>query len=458
MNVPIGTDLPLFLDPFAISLRSDPWSRGCTHTIQYFFQQIVDLIRAGDRGGALRLLGFLREPNETHLGLSRGRPQGAGIGSLQAEQLYDALEGSAAVQTGFLRHLEEAELLIPGIGRDKISDLTTNIIRSSLAQYTLEQCQLLDIPTQQAALPPYYSIQENGWVSEYFQLPVTERGPLLLVPKASVRYHFSYDHQRYYREFVVDFLRAEALEAGSSLVQVLKNGNQRVYKKDVKAKFPLTKEFLFEFSKAHPEVLGEYRDAIRAEHIAIDTDVDEGDQREIAVMLSTALEAIQPGSVQAAEYHRLMVGVMEFLFFPHLMHPAKEREIHEGRKRIDIVMENSAREGASLHALHAIKHLPCSYVPIECKNYVTEIANPELDQLAGRFSVQRGKFGILACRHFEDREQFVRRCRDTFQDDRGLIIALDDRVVQELLELVARGRRRDVDVRIRELVGEIWVS
>ena len=40
-----------------------------------------------------------------------------------------------------------------------------------------------------------------------------------------------------------------------------------------------------------------------------------------------------------------MVGIVEFLFFPNLLYPKKEREIHEGRKRIDIVMENGARGG-----------------------------------------------------------------------------------------------------------------
>jgi hypothetical protein len=84
---------------------------------------------------------------------------------------------------------------------------------------------------------------------------------------------------------------------------------------------------------------------------------------------------------------------------------------HEGRKRIDIVMENGAHTGI-FYALPNIRRLPCAYVPLECKNYGREVGNPELDQLAGRFSVNRGKVGFLCCREFQDRDLFIRRCRD----------------------------------------------
>ena len=151
-----------------------------------------------------------------------------------------------------------------------------------------------------------------------------------------------------------------------------------------------------------------------------------------------------------------MVGVVEFLFFPHLLNPRKEREIHDGRKRIDILMENGARDGI-FHRLHAVRRLPCAYVAIECKNYTTEVANPELDQLAGRFSVNRGKLGFLCCRQFENRQLFIHRCRDTFQDERGLILAFDDATILRLLEVIEKGTRIDIEQNLSELVDEVWL-
>jgi hypothetical protein len=43
-----------------------------------------------------------------------------------------------------------------------------------------------------------------------------------------------------------------------------------------------------------------------------------------------------PGNEHASEYHNLIIGAVEFLFFPQLIYPWKEHEIHEGRKRIDM--------------------------------------------------------------------------------------------------------------------------
>jgi len=400
----------------------------------------------------------LREPNETRFGFSRGRPRGAGIGPDQSEQIFQALSQSTAVKTGFLNSLEECELMIEGIARDKISDLTTNIIRGKLAEYTGEQCRLHGIPTQSVPLNPYFDPNRSQWISEYLDVPVAGGRPILLVPKAIARFDPAYEHQRYYRHFVLEYLRTEHLTAHSSLVRTLRNGRRVVYKKDVAATFPCTKENLFHFSRDHPEVLKEYRDHLtRLEQQGRASQVEAGDEAIIAEALATALEAITPGSDQASEYHRLMIGIVEFLFFPSLLYPRKEREIHQGRKRIDIVMQNGARSGI-FYRLHVVRGLPCAFIVFECKNYRTDVANPELDQIAGRFSPNRGRIGFIGCRSFEDRQLFVERCRDTFRDDRGLVVPIDDETIIRCLRVIESGRRSDLDDEFNRLIDEVWYS
>ena len=120
-------------------------------------------------------------------------------------------------------------------------------------------------------------------------------------------------------------------------------------------------------------------------------------------------------------------------------------------------MENGARSGI-FHRLHDIRKLPCAFVVIECKNYNAEPANPELDQLSGRFALQRGKLGLLCCRHFRNRETFLNRCRDTFRDDRGLIIPIDDDTIKEWLGLIAAGQRNLVDSRFAGILDKVWFN
>jgi len=458
VDVDLDTDTRLFIDPFAISLRQDRWGYEAHAIIVCFFQSVIDGIRDGNILRAQQLLSNLSEPNETRFGLSRGRPQGAGIGSLQADSLLQALRGSQAVQTGFLTSLEECELMIPGIGPDKISDLSTNILRAHLAAYTKDQCELHGVPYRQCGVGPHFSVQAQGWVNAYLDLPVVDNKPVLLVPKSIARWTPSYDHRTYYRHFALEFLRAEHLDAGTALVHTFKNGNQTVFIRTLEHYYPLTKEYLFRFSREHPDVLQEYRESLKQLELkGLSVAVDPDDELQLAGALKLALRAVPPGNDGASAYHRFMIGVLEFLLFPNLICPRKEVEIHEGRKRIDIVMENAAPSGI-FHRLHSVRHLPCAFIAIECKNYTREVANPELDQISGRFNPNRGRVGIICCRSFEDRQRFIERCRDTLRDDRGLVISMDDATVLALLTLIEEGRRNEVDIRIAAIVNEVWIA
>jgi hypothetical protein len=116
--------------------------------------------------------------------------------------------------------------------------------------------------------------------------------------------------------------------------------------------------------------------------------------------------------------------------YPNLTNPIVQHEIHDRRKRIDITYTNMAING---FFQWAAKHYPAPHVFVECKNYTRDLGNPELDQLAGRFSPSRGKIGLIVCRGFENKDLFIERCRDTAKDDRGFIVPLDDGDLRHLV-------------------------
>lgn len=85
------------------------------------------------------LLSGLHEPNETRLGFTRGRVAGRGVGAGLADDLYESLAASEAVRAdGIIEELEDTALLIPGVGVDLVSDITTNIVRRKLIEFTQE--------------------------------------------------------------------------------------------------------------------------------------------------------------------------------------------------------------------------------------------------------------------------------------------------------------------------------
>src|SRR5262249_52425090 len=149
-------------------------------------------------------------------------------------------------------------LIIPGVSNDKISDITINALRGPLIEYTQRQCTLLGVPTRSVAAGPCWNDAIGDWTSGYYELPVGIEGSVILIPKGIARRRLSTNHKEYYHGFVLEYLQQEHLAAGSSLVRLLKNGKRVVYKKRLEERYPVSKEFLFEFSEKHPEVLEDY--------------------------------------------------------------------------------------------------------------------------------------------------------------------------------------------------------
>ncbi len=456
VDINLEGDLALFVDPFALSIRKDAWSYRCTQHILSFFQTAIDAIRADNRQRARQVLTNLSEPNETRLGLSKDEPSGRGVSGKQAFDLYEALADSEAARTGLLSEIAECDLFIPGIGFDKISDITTNIIRGPLIEYTQKQCELHGIPLQEGvSAGKIWDMGIQDWTSVYASLLVWKGRRVLLVPKASVRYRLCLDSQEYYNHFMLDFLQAEHLQAGTSLVKVLKNGKRRVTKKSLKEVYPYSKAALYEFTKIHPDVLHTYKKIESNEREESNRKLDEDfDEAALCDALSTALKTIPPGLSAASEFHNLIIGVLEFIFYPHLIYPIKEKQIHGGRKRIDITYTNAAREGFFLR-LHTARQVASNMVMVECKNYVNDVANPELDQLGGRFSINRGRLGILVARSFSNRNLFIARCRDTANDGRGFIIPLVDNDILAMLEDIKQHRRQAIDARLEDIFNQL---
>lgn len=260
VDVDLSTDTPLYIDPYAIQIRDDEWSAKCGDAIRSFFTEVLTALRSDNVARASHLMSRLGEPNETFLGQSIGTPSGRGVGRGKANQFASALRNSRAFRTGVIGDISEAELFIYGVGPDMISDLTTNIIRGHLADYTKQQCDLHGIPTRIVrSLGPVWNPERRDWVSQDLQLPVHAGKPILLVPKFSVRFGLSLDSQEFYNHHMIEFLRREYLISNSALVQTLKSGEKRVTKAAVKEKHPFIKDDLARFVSDHPEVLEVYK-------------------------------------------------------------------------------------------------------------------------------------------------------------------------------------------------------
>lgn len=452
LDVEVESDTPLFIDPSRLGASKDDWDQECIATIQSFFSTVIDAARQGNDPLAKSLIANLGEVNETRLGYSSSN-RGSGLGSILAEEFHAQITQSRAVQTGLLKDLEEMALLVPGVAHDRISDLCANVLRGPLCDYTEAVCNYYGIPTIPGLTIQEWSIPAKTWAARQASLPMPNNKPLMLVPRSIVGKKIQYDDSIFLRHFVLPYYQdVELSNPKSPLVKVLRDKHGRevgrkVTKKSVYTQIAariggdrfVTKRINQAAVEENPGLLenfanyaGEKAEAATPRDELdklLQPDVTHADNAREAQKLLRSISALKSGRRDADAYERATESLLGILLYPALVHPRRQQPIHSGRKRIDIDFTNA---GTNEFFGWLARHFPASRIAVECKNYTEDPANPELDQLAGRFGPSRGQVGILLCRGIADRSAMTERCRDTVGDRRGYIIVLDDKDLEAL--------------------------
>lgn len=192
-NISLLSDLPLFIDPFLLFTSEDPAYRSLHDEIVRYVCFLRDQA-AGQTidDGLLHAWFVFHEVPQTWLGFSREGNQGCGLGMEFARALRDNLHsvfrdfGAEKVTRG--SHLEKLCLVREGVGKDNISDFTTNFITRFLAQYTetfarehvaVERRRRVQVPRCR------FDYEREVWAPEAFDLPWFDdvRDHVLLTPK-----------------------------------------------------------------------------------------------------------------------------------------------------------------------------------------------------------------------------------------------------------------------------------
>lgn len=435
VDVPVGADTPVFLDPSRLRSLDSTWASECNSLLQHFFELLLQYIKNGKKESGIYLLEGLNERNEFHLGFSSGRSQGTGFGPKYAQKLWDALNASKAGASGLLKDLEDACLFIEGVGPDRISDATCNIIRGPLIRYTQDMCAYYGIPmTKRVDSGPVWDPVSGRWEDSLVDLPVGPFGKILLVPKLIVRHRLVYDPRQYFDHYLLPEMQAYEKGINSGLVYTLKDGRKRVTKRSLKDEYGADKLAISEQALKHPGSLDRYREEMRRTSSPMSHDglaeVENVPLPNFDLLLKRVIE-LPVGIDAAADYENSIEALLSAVFYPSLTAPEKQYKIHDGRKRIDIKYVNNARNGffAWLSA-----NYPAAHIFVECKNYGKEVGNPEVDQISSRFGPSRGQIGILICREVDKPKVLDARCKDTANDGRGFVITLTDNDLRTIVK------------------------
>lgn len=467
VDIDIDKDIPLFLDPIYISKANTPMINRMYMTLNNFFGYLMELLTEGKVLEARKIFLNLNEVNDIHLGLSKNESRGNGIGIKFQEQIFNNILDISKKHESLLNQIQDIKMFVRGVDRDRISDMIANIIKKDLIEYTKYQCELNNIemtPNVQTGF--FWNPNTKAWENTLDDMLVIESKKIILVPRLIVSYADQYTPSKFIQHFALNFLQEQHILRNTSLVQIHinKDGRKRIWvtkksiiKHEKEKNKKMDKEWVANFVDKNPKIFNDFNE--EQKRCKVDEEINtEGIKKEdIATFLKEKLIKIPTGSKNAAEYHDLIIGILEFLLYPNLANPRKETPIHERRKRIDITFENSAEEGF-FYKLPTIHKIPSSLIMIECKNYSEDVGNPEVDQLSGRFSVNRGMFGMLLIRNAQDEETLIKRCKDVCLDKQEIIIPLMDQDLCQALNYIINGEGKNIESIISEKFFKIKTS
>ncbi|WP_203972747.1 hypothetical protein [Planotetraspora silvatica] len=185
-------DTLLFVDPFLIfSSEDERWREAHAKIIKHFHDTFALLARSGlkpkhqlfQRAWTQMLF---PEPKEFRLGFGSDSADGSGAGEGLATSIIEAM--CEAIKRGLedIEHFEELGILVKGINKDRISDITCNVLKPEFIDYTQHACHSLGVPLEVSRVEHgRYDEFRRRWVEAEVLLPKDPRTgkPIILVPK-----------------------------------------------------------------------------------------------------------------------------------------------------------------------------------------------------------------------------------------------------------------------------------
>lgn len=190
-NPTVVVDLPLFVDPFLLFHSENPRYQEAHRAIISYLEYLRDLASAGKLNrGALKGLFCFPEVDQNWLGFSQTGNKGRGLGMdfalALSGGLTDLFPKSGEKSISASSHLEKICLIRPGVGRDAISDFTTNLIKRLLCEYT-ETFTKKHIAPEKCGIFAVSKVDFNRelgvWSPARFTLPKLRNDFVLLTPK-----------------------------------------------------------------------------------------------------------------------------------------------------------------------------------------------------------------------------------------------------------------------------------
>jgi hypothetical protein len=429
----VGADVPVGIDPFLLYKSRDSEYRGLHDVLTGVFNAGIKAVRRGALSEARQILDF-PEVSAVGLGYTRNSKKGSGVGTQLTELIVETLVGSPSLQERGVRHVEEMQLVSAGIGPDRVSDITANVLKRFLIDYTQRQCSIWGLPVKRGVpVSHIYDPLSQSWEDSYENLPVSpsDGSPILLVPRRLVRALPWINYDDFLRTEFSTYLRARRESVRRSRAVVMgetagAQGEQAKRKSDVVVLTKNDVSLVERYVHSREQQSADARPAFDY--------IDEDSCRE-AELLKDRLTSIPSGREFASDYQRTVLEVLNYLFSPELIDGKPEVRTFDGTERRDIIFTNDSDE--TFWEYVRTEHSGI-FLMFETKNK-DRLDLADINQTATYLGDRIGRLGIIVTRQAPP-ETIQRKIFLVWNDStpKKIILTLSDDQLRGLLDLRCR--------------------
>jgi hypothetical protein len=423
----LDEDLPLYVDPFLL-WKSPSMQDTSLHTAMIAALNGIGRMGTGrGRVEARKIVVALSECSEAGLGTAKDK-KGRRISDGQAEAILSLFQSVPDIKAEGLQHVETMQLLVDGIGRDRVSDFACCLLKSFLIDFTNSRCARYGIPQRPVKLDDLYDPSQQRMTAETVELPFNpETGlPLLLVPRRWLRFVPWINFDSYYDAACVN------LPAGVA--------PERTRRADV-----------LDFNRRNYGMIRQYVEV--QERTASDC-VNDPLFRQIPVTSAktkwNAVKKLPTGKADSADkkYEDYMEQLLASLLYPHL-------DFAEGQSRTDsgvLIRDLIFYNNRSIDFLDEVNQkYESAQIVFELKN-VKEIQREHVTQLNRYLSDSLGRFGVLVTRNPLPKA-IAKSLIDLWSGQRRCILALTDEDIQTMVTVFESRQRMPIEVLKRAYVS-----
>jgi hypothetical protein len=415
----LNEDLPLYVDPFLLWKSPSLQDQSLHGAMIAAFNRLGGLSKHGSNEQAIQTIQQMSECEEVGLG-GASTKKGKRIGAAVAAQILDLFRVIPLYSAGFT-HFEEIQLFVDGISKDRVSDIACNLLKSFLIDYTIEQCDRIQIPRAKTRLTSVYDHQSHRLHSiDDIELPIdpASGSPILLVPKRWLRHTPWIGFDDYFKNYIP--------------------------KDDQHNSVTWERVALLNYNRDNYGAVQQY--VALKERTAADCLIDPL-FRQIPLMSAkrklAAIRKLPSGKDDNADkkYEDLVVELLSNMFYPHLDYADDQVRTDSGAQIRDLIFYMN-RDVDFLQDI--FNDFGTRQLVFEIKN-VRQIEREHINQINRYLSDEFGRFGVLVTRNPLTRAMRTNTI-DLWSGQRRCIIPFTDEDISLMVDLFEEKRRPPLDV------------